>query len=661
MPAVPRLISETEGARAHVQLGTIEGAKASWLLIYDRHDGCSEWQEYHWDRIPAGLASRLKECSAKNLHVNVAAYGSNPGEWYVSGVSRDSTGTHSWWGGSCSEALDRGQTLRCVSFGSPPSELNWEEAEQRWVTVSDRNGYNLRGVDSGLIVRLKRLNSRGKEIHNICLSQHSPLGYFIRDEEGMEWNGLGEHLTAELRRNCQDEVLHICESPSGEWLIVRGSSFQASDGAPKELQKALTHLFSSQREDRLRRVREINAAKISNAVDRTRDEAEAEEARRKEYVRQEQMRALRQALQDRSVEFALLARSFARQHDYVENHTSEENCVACFCRRTSRDRIVVYFSTRTVSVSCLSHPDRGTKKQLLLRSVSPELLDTVFREPRALAAMGYNSRPRYGPSIGPLGFSRIDSESEQAAAPSEEDAIVEHLFSLSEFASESRDTCHDGDACFAHLLALGAQAWNARTSVQAAVGGFDLASGEIVCRRVVLDVDRRMGFQSMPESRERYVVVQSVFASSPAEKADIRPLDQFISMQVQVQGAHALPLLFSGPSPCRLGLLRKGCRVDATVFKGEDGSLGVMPLGDPVGSGPIAVTPYPGSTAAYSGVESGDLLENITVAVYEHSTFNSIENALPPFTTIMVALLRPTPLHAAPLPKSSPKLKSKHK
>ena len=83
------------------------------------------------------------------------------------------------------------------------------------------------------------------------------------------------------------------------------------------------------------------------------------------------------------------ARACAARHGYAEIHFCAPSRVVSFAARGTR--LNYFYTTRTVA-TCLEHPQQG-RTQLFRRSVSHELLDAIFANPRTHTDKGYHSRP----------------------------------------------------------------------------------------------------------------------------------------------------------------------------------------------------------------------------------------------------------------------------
>jgi hypothetical protein len=303
--AVPRPISGSAGSRIRV---IFNSTGEQWLLLLDEDDGDRKWQSKHWEGgIPGAIAQQLNNCTDKGRRANEVDFGPT-GAWFVNGIKHDGSGGHSWWGGTdgsteIKEWTSKPHELK-VSFGT---DLAGRETR---ALVQGNNGHWSTGIDPDLHSRLERIRNRRKAIGFVRLFNEG--AYFVSDDEGTEWKGLGEHCNKELEGQ-GGKVHDVAKSEDGTWLVIRANGFTPSQGVPASLQKHLAAFYREHRARVNRRAQQIGdherAARERAAREaREREECEARERERVQREAQEQVERER-AQRDAELAVAAAARS----------------------------------------------------------------------------------------------------------------------------------------------------------------------------------------------------------------------------------------------------------------------------------------------------------------------------------------------------------------
>ena len=296
-PNPPRGIRGCVGSRIRVILGETGN---DYLLLLNHDDGDSEWQDKKWRGIPNALARQINNCTNKGRYVKEVDYFTQqdgPACWYVNGVKRDGTGNHSWWGGT-----NFGHEIKkkvnnadhnIVCFGS---SFDGYSEDESCVIITGRNGFFYKNVDSNeLTRRIKRINKANKAIQFVRLFDFNR--YFIKDDEGTQWQFEGSPLSKELKKHQASDTFDLAVARDGSWIIVGRHSFQCSSGVSSELTKALQNFYNIQKAHNSKRANEIRIyheqkreAEMVEAIER----AVHEELQRQ---REEEERQLREARQ----------------------------------------------------------------------------------------------------------------------------------------------------------------------------------------------------------------------------------------------------------------------------------------------------------------------------------------------------------------------------
>jgi len=71
-------------------------------------------------------------------------------------------------------------------------------------------------------------------------------GYFISDDEGTEWSGVGPHCRNELHGPGQVEDIAV--AGDGSWVVIRPDRFDSSTGVDSRLTEHLAHFYREQRQ-----------------------------------------------------------------------------------------------------------------------------------------------------------------------------------------------------------------------------------------------------------------------------------------------------------------------------------------------------------------------------------------------------------------------------
>lgn len=287
--APPRPIEGTVGSRIRL---IFDESGSEWLLLLNEDDGDSKWQAHYWSGIPDTLAKQLNNCSSKGRYAKEVAFGQS-GAWYVNGIKRDGSGGHSWWGGMSDAASDK-----LNDYTSEPEQLkvsfgyNSCTGEEPYVFLSGRNGYSASGVDSGLSSRMQRINKRNSAINFVRI--FADEGYFISDDEGTEWCGVGEHFSNALKEKQGGAIEEVGAAGDGSWVVVRANAFVSSTGVSSELTGHISDFFKRQRDRNQRRkneIREHNKRVQREAREAAQREVQAEQERVAQAVLEIQVRA----------------------------------------------------------------------------------------------------------------------------------------------------------------------------------------------------------------------------------------------------------------------------------------------------------------------------------------------------------------------------------
>lgn len=294
----PAPIEGTIGSRIRIVLGDTGD---EWLLLLNEDDGDRQWQTHCWSSIPNKLAAQLNNCSKKGRYAKEVAFGPT-GAWFVNGIKRDGTGNHSWWGDAsdaCSDVIKEssaGSDSIKVSFGS--GSYYGSEA---CVVLVGSNGYWHSGDNDNLISRMKRIHNRRKKIHFVRL--FSDDGYFISDDEGTEWQSVGDHCSKALKQGSGGAVEEVGVAADGSWVVIRSNTFVSSTGLAASLSSHISDFFQRQRsrmKQRKRAIVEFHKQREREA----RQEAQRQLQQAEEQARIDQCAGLRAAA---AAQVALLA------------------------------------------------------------------------------------------------------------------------------------------------------------------------------------------------------------------------------------------------------------------------------------------------------------------------------------------------------------------
>jgi hypothetical protein len=304
----PLAIEGSAGSRVRVILGA---SGSEWLLLLDEDDGSRKWQTQAWNGIPNDLAKQINNCITKGRYVKYVDFDSKSGAWFVNGIKRDGSGNHCWWGETiATSAIGEnvgGLASVQVSFAS-----NWAGDESCLIHVGRNGSQQVGNVEHSLSSRMHRINKRLKAINFVRLFQS---GYFISDDEGTEWLGIGEHCEKELQK--RGTVNDVAEADDRTWVTIRPNSYVTSTGVDSDLSDALARFYREHKQRVANRQREIQ--NYHREVGKRREQAErvAREAReRAERERAEQ--AEREAREQEERERAEQAEREAREQEERE-------------------------------------------------------------------------------------------------------------------------------------------------------------------------------------------------------------------------------------------------------------------------------------------------------------------------------------------------------
>jgi hypothetical protein len=289
----PRVISGSIGGRIRLILGD---SGSEWLLLLNEDDGNREYQTPLWSSIPNDVAKQINNCTSKGRYIREIDFGGPDSKplWYMNGIKRDQTGDHSWWSANASE-LDienfTGESQFRVAFGTGQADdganYNYSgQEEAKYVYLYRRNGYFARCCNSHLENRMSRIQNRGKKIHSVRLFHND--GFFISDDEGKEWYGVGEHCGKELQKR-NKKVEEVAVAKDGSWIVIFSNDFSASTGIDERLREQLARFFGRQRARNQTREQEITDYHARIAQEKA--EQEAREAAERARVEQEEREA----------------------------------------------------------------------------------------------------------------------------------------------------------------------------------------------------------------------------------------------------------------------------------------------------------------------------------------------------------------------------------
>jgi Zinc finger, C3HC4 type (RING finger) len=330
--AHPRVIEGPIGSRIRVILGE---SGEDWLLLLNHDDGNSKWQSQHWGgRIPHALARQVNNCVAKGRYCREIDFvgRAETEAWYVHGIKWDGTGGFSWWGGLDGDlsALVKGRTLEPhhlkVSFGERYGDTSM-------CLISGSNGYSFQNVDDELIQRAKKCHNQRKTIHMVRLFHGG--AYFIRDDNGYMYNGLGEHLGKEISKS--KTIAHdVAMAEDGSWVVVFPGCYVASTGVSQELQRELGNFYRQQQSRQAKRNQEILLANKKRAAEEAAKELAAKKKKEEEEQRakaeeqrakEEEQRAKEEANRRAEAEAAAREEQQRRDKDLAEKFAREEQLV----------------------------------------------------------------------------------------------------------------------------------------------------------------------------------------------------------------------------------------------------------------------------------------------------------------------------------------------
>lgn len=318
-PPPPRSIQGSVGSRIRL----IFGATANeWLLILNEDDGDCEFQSRCWSpAMPHAFIKQLHICTSKGRYAKEVDVGPG-GAWYINGVKRDGTGSHSWWDDSTlastqiKEWVAASDSLK-VFFGTDRNG-----AETHLLIQGDNRYWPSENLDSDLVDKLKRIRSNNKKVHFVRLFARG--GYFISDSEGTDWKSVGRQAAEEMDGG--EKVEEVAVAVSGAWVVIHPNRFAASKGMPSELSKRLARFFRDQGERNSRRSKVIREhhARIATEeeeaerivrVTAERDRLEREAWDREEQEEAERVKLARKAEDEARQKAEQLAQEIAEQQE----------------------------------------------------------------------------------------------------------------------------------------------------------------------------------------------------------------------------------------------------------------------------------------------------------------------------------------------------------
>jgi Zinc finger, C3HC4 type (RING finger) len=276
------------GSRIRIVLGE---TGSDYLLLLNEDDGDRKWQSHYWHGIPSAVARQLNNCTAKGRHVTQIDFEPTSGAWFMSGQKRDGSGRHCWWGSTAaastlSEYFASHDVVK-ASFGTD------DYGNETYAIVADANGRG-KGISNNLLTRMRRINNRGKTIYFVRLFHDG--GYFISDSEGTEWDGLGIHLSNELKSDRGGIVQDVAVAGDGSWVVIRDDKYISSRNISPDVADYLSEFSSNQKTRQRNRQVQIQqyhervrreAEQQQEAAERARIEQEAAQAAERERVERE--------------------------------------------------------------------------------------------------------------------------------------------------------------------------------------------------------------------------------------------------------------------------------------------------------------------------------------------------------------------------------------
>lgn len=215
----PRQIKGSVGDRIRIVLNE---TGSQFVLLLNEDDGNHERQRVGWTEIPDALAEQLNNSVNGQEHLTEIDFGST-GAWYVHGRNRNGAGgVHARWGqthnGDLIDAFAKSSDMQNfkVSFGSDKYGL------ESFVAIEGTTKYRSSNIDDRLAFRLKRMQRSNKKIHSVRLFSNG--AYFVADDEGVEWKGVGYDCDDNLDECIGRRICDVAIAEDGSWIIIGARS-----------------------------------------------------------------------------------------------------------------------------------------------------------------------------------------------------------------------------------------------------------------------------------------------------------------------------------------------------------------------------------------------------------------------------------------------------
>jgi hypothetical protein len=304
------------------------------LLLLNEDDGNEEYQTYVFSMMPRALKKRVHQCNIQEI--DFGGHSSDP-MWYIKGIKRDQTFESAWWSANADDQIKEysDKSKFRVAFCTGPDSS--EGGQAKFVFLYGHNGFHAH-CNAEFCDRLSRIQKCEKEVHFVRLFHDD--GYFVSDDEGAQWSGVGDHCANKLRNRTVEEI-DIAKDKS--WVVIFSDKYSCSSGIDEHLRITLNAFFARQRKRNQARAQEITEyyARIASerAEQLARERARVEQVAATEgerLVREEQELIEREAAEEerlrRQEEEEAAYRqqaereAVARQEleDRLENHLLEE-------------------------------------------------------------------------------------------------------------------------------------------------------------------------------------------------------------------------------------------------------------------------------------------------------------------------------------------------
>jgi len=271
-PPPPRPIEGSVGSRIRLIFGD---TGSEWLLLLNEDDGNTEWQTHDFSSIPYKVENQINNCVNKGRYVQEVDFGPTEA-WYMYGIRRDNSGGHAWWGRT-EAALE----IRKYSADSNRIQVSFgtdSYGSETYAVLHQTGAVFSSNLNDKLLKRVKRLVSRHKRIKFIRLFANNV--FFISDDEGTQWSGVGYYCADELGDEVEEFALAKDRS---SWVVIRPDSFVASAFVDSRLTERLARFYREQKQRVERRQHEIRGyherIEREERERREREEREAEELR----------------------------------------------------------------------------------------------------------------------------------------------------------------------------------------------------------------------------------------------------------------------------------------------------------------------------------------------------------------------------------------------